>query len=112
MKAIARTNANTIGALDFMRSLKSFDDAVRPVTYVWALVLPIVLGMTSSRSAASAEFERASVPRPAIGIDTTAALWLGATSTWIGRLNCPVASACFSIRAIARVIAGFVTSFA
>ena len=32
MNASERTNANTIGARDFIRSLKSFDPAVMPVT--------------------------------------------------------------------------------
>jgi hypothetical protein len=63
-----RTKANTSGARDRMRSLKSFDPAVWPATSASApSTAPTAAGRISPRSRSSAAFDRASVPLPAIG---------------------------------------------
>ena len=85
MNASPSTNANTIGRRAFMTSLKSFEPAVMPVTLTSVpLTFPIVCGMTSSRSLASAASERASVPSPASGMSTCASVWSGFVVTVTG----------------------------
>ena len=76
------TNANTIGRRDLIVSLKSFEPAVMPVTLTSAPgTAPIVCGTTSSRSAASAASDFASVPSPASGMSTIARSWRGLVVT-------------------------------
>ena len=88
------TKAKTIGARAFIVSLKSLEPAVQPVTFVSVPgTLPIVAGMTSWRSASSARLEVASVPLPASGMSTRAALRDALASTLIGSCIRPVASA-------------------
>ena len=63
-----------------MAELKSSVPAVMPVTLASApSICPKVAGTISSRSSASAAFERSSVPSPAIGIEMWPA-WLGLVS--------------------------------
>jgi len=78
MKAVNKTKAKTSGARLFIRSLKSFDPAVMPLTFVSVPgTRPIVRGITSSRSRTSAAFETSSVPLPANGTLTTSTLPFG-----------------------------------
>jgi hypothetical protein len=110
-KASPNTNANTIGACDFIESLKSRDPAVNPVTCASAFSMrPIVDGMTEPRSASSARFDAASVPSPASGIRTRAARREALMSTVIGSCIRPVASAARLSAAIPAVTSGVVTS--
>ena len=93
-KASPSTYAKTIGACAFIVSLKSLEPAVQPVTFASAPgTLPIVAGMTSWRSVSSARLEVASVPLPASGTTTRAALCDPLASTLIGSCIRPVASA-------------------
>ena len=70
--ASASTNTKTHGARAFMRSLKSLDIAVLPVTDAFTPgSRSSVAGRTCSRRAASARLDVASVPLPATAIVTT-----------------------------------------
>ena len=72
-KASDSTKAKTHGARALMSALKSCDIAVVPLTYVRTPGLrSSVAGSTSSRRAASARSEVASVPLPATAIVMTA----------------------------------------
>ena len=79
------TNANTNGRREFMRSLKSFEPAVMPVTLA---VVPgtrsIVAGMVLSRRVASAASDVSSVPLPGSGMLTIATSLLGETIVLTG----------------------------
>ena len=86
---------------------KSFEIAVVPVTPTSTpSTAPIVAGMMSSRSEASAAFEAASVPVPSIGRSISATVRAAFMSTVIGWWTCPVASACFCSSAIADLTSG------
>ena len=66
--------------------------------------------MISSRSAASAWFDVASVPSPSIGIETTATVFAAFTSTSIGSFMTPLSIARHSSWPIASCTAGASTS--
>jgi hypothetical protein len=110
-----RTNAKTIGALDFIRSLKSCVPAAMPVTYACCTpgAEPTVAStMPPPRSAASASSDALSVPSPFIGMSTVATRLSGLTVTSSGPFILPVANtrspSCF----VAAAICGVVTSSA
>jgi hypothetical protein len=82
-------------------SLKSLDEAVKPVTSaVTPGTPPIVAGMILSRNSSSAAFDFESVPLPTIGILTWTTLGSGKVSIVTGGWNCGLASALATIRAM------------
>ena len=74
--AIPKTKANTYQMRDAIRSLKSTDPAVNPLTPATSApgTPSNTLGTTSSRIAPSAAIDASSVPVPASGTSTTATL--------------------------------------
>ncbi len=71
--ASPRTKTKTSGALSRIASLKSFANAVSPVTPAWTpSSAPTVFGTTSFLSVASASNDSESLPVPAIGSSTRA----------------------------------------
>ena len=94
MNASPSTKANTTGVRTPIRSLKSTDAAVPPVTPTstpW--ICPTVAGTTLSRRVFSACWDSASLPSPASGMLTRATVWSGLTVTSIGLFISPVARA-------------------
>ena len=76
--AAISTKPKTSGRCDFVTSLKSLDEAVKPVTSALTPGTdPIVAGMILSRSSSSAAFDFESVPLPAIGMLTWVTLGSG-----------------------------------
>ena len=109
--ASRRTNPKTSGAADFSLSLKSFVDAVIPVTPTSAPgSAPTVVGTSSSLSVASAASESASIPLPSTGMAMVAMVPASLTSTVIGSCICPLESALHSSWPIASCTCGAVTS--
>ena len=107
------TKANTIGRWAVIESLKSFEPAVMPVTSASTPpTLPIVAGMTSSRSVASAAFDVSSVPLPCIGMDTTSTVLSGLVLVVTGSDIWPLASARSLMASMPAWTSGLVTSSA
>jgi hypothetical protein len=91
------TNANTIGARDFIVSLKSCVAAVVPVTAssVPAASVARTGGITLFRSASKAATAAASSPSPASAKSIRATVLALLTETRIGSCSTPVARARF-----------------
>src|SRR5436190_5578 len=111
--AAVSTKMNTSGACDFIVSLKSFELAVSPVTSALAPgTRSTVVGMSESRSCASALLERESLPFPTTGMSTSATVCAALTLSVLGCLNSGLAAASARRAAIARATGGAVTSSA
>ena len=113
-KANPSTNANTIGARDFIVLLKSTLAAVAPVTACSVPTGSVAStgGITWVRRVSSARTAVASCPSPASGKSTRATVFALLTATRIGCWITPVARARFLNSAYAFANCGVVTSSA